>query len=52
MKKFYHVQEFSLDQWREFWLEKASLNQIEASWDPSNKNEKAEIKITQTAFTE
>lgn len=38
MKKFYTVKQFTLDEWREFWLEKASLNQIEASWDPENKS--------------
>jgi aminopeptidase N len=33
-------------------LEKPSLNQIEASWDPTSKSEKAEIRIQQTAYTE
>ncbi len=38
ISKVFNVKEFSLDQWRELWLEKPSLNQIEASWDPTNKN--------------
>lgn len=28
MKEVFNVKEFTLDQWREFWLEKPSLNQI------------------------
>ena len=33
-------------------MEKASLNQIEASWNPEDKSAHAKITITQTAYTE
>lgn len=44
MQNKFEVKEFTLEQWRSIWLEKASLNQIEPSWDPSNQA--ADSKIT------
>lgn len=34
------------------WLQKASLNLIEAEWDPKNHNDKAKITIKQSPYTE
>lgn len=43
--------EFTLAQWRELWLERASLNQIDPSWDPANHGE-ATISVKMTPYTE
>jgi hypothetical protein len=34
MQKYFTLSEFSLKEWRELWLDKASLNLIEAEWNP------------------
>jgi aminopeptidase N len=52
MQKHFAITEFTLTQWREMWLEKASLNIIEASWDPANHSHNAKITIRQTPYTE
>lgn len=36
MQHHFHIKEFTLAEWRQQWLEKASLNQIEANWNPED----------------
>lgn len=51
MQKHFAINEFTLTQWREMWLEKASLNVIEASWNPEDHSANAKITIRQTPYT-
>jgi aminopeptidase N len=51
MQKHFQVTKFTLTQWRELWLDEASLNLIEASWDPNNHAHDAKLTIKQSAFS-
>jgi aminopeptidase N len=51
MQKHFTINEFTLTQWREMWLEKASLNIIEASWNPADNSPNAKITIHQSPYT-
>ena len=50
MQKHFHVKEFTLEEWKYAWLEKASLNNLEAVWDKT-EGENKHLKILQTPFT-
>ncbi len=50
MQKYFTITEFSLTEWRQMWLEKASLNVIEASWNPEDLSPHAKITIKQSAY--
>lgn len=45
MTKKFEVKEFTLEEWRKLWLEKASLNQIEPEWNPESKSPESKIKV-------
>lgn len=51
MQKHFTINEFTLTQWREMWLQKASLNIIEANWNPADHSPNATITIKQTPYT-
>jgi aminopeptidase N len=51
MQKHFTIQEFTLTQWRELWLEKASLNLIESVWNHDDHSEHAKLIIKQSAHT-
>ena len=51
MQKHFTVTEFTLTQWRQLWLEKPSLNLIEAEWDPKNVSADAKMVIKQSAYS-
>lgn len=51
MQKYFTIKEFTLTQWKQLWLEKASLNLIESEWDPQNQNQKAKMVIKQSVYT-
>ena len=51
MSKYFHLQEFTLQQWKNEWLETASLNQFTLDWKPSQEaGAEIEFKITQSAY--
>ena len=50
MQKHFHITEFSLTEWRQMWLEKASLNVIEAVWNPESKDPNSQITIKQSFY--
>lgn len=52
MQNKFEVKEFTLAEWRSLWLEKASLNEIEPTWDPSNTNANATITIKMGCYTQ
>jgi aminopeptidase N len=52
MQKHFTVTEFNLSDWRQMWLEKASLNVIQAAWDPTDSSNNAKITIRQTPYTQ
>jgi aminopeptidase N len=52
MQKYFTITEFSLTEWRQMWLEKASLNVIEAEWNPADQSPNAKIVIKQSAYKE
>jgi aminopeptidase N len=51
MSKLFKAEEFSLNQWRQWWLEKASLNILEVNWDSNDKSQNAKMTIRQSAHT-
>ena len=51
MQNQFEVKEFTLEEWRALWLEKASLNQIDPSWNPADNSAEAKITVKMTAFT-
>lgn len=51
MQKHFTINEFTLTEWRQQWLDKASLNIIEASWNPEDKSPNSQITINQTPYT-
>jgi hypothetical protein len=52
MQKHFTITEFTLTEWRQLWLEKESLNVIEADWQPNDYSANARIIIKQTLYTE
>ena len=52
MQKEFKVKEFTLDEWRALWLEKASLNQIDPEWNPADFSDKAKITIKMSPVAE
>jgi aminopeptidase N len=52
MQKHFIINEFTLTQWRELWLEKPSLNIIEAQWKPEDLSENSQIIIKQSPYTQ
>ena len=51
MQKLVELKEFSLADWKTMWLEKASLNLIEAAWNPQNIFSSAKLTVKQSFFT-
>lgn len=51
MQKKFEVNEFTLAEWRGFWLEKASLNQIEPEWNCHDESAEAKIAVKMTPYT-
>ena len=51
MQNHFKINDFTLDEWRQLWLEKASLNQLEGKWDPADKDPHAKLTLTQTPVT-
>jgi aminopeptidase N len=52
MQRHFAIKEFTLTEWRQMWLEKASLNVIQASWNPNDTSKDAKITIKQTPYTQ
>lgn len=52
MQKEFKVKEFTLEEWRTLWLERASLNQIDPEWNPADFSEKAKITIKMSPVAE
>ena len=51
MQKEFTINEFSLVEWRKQWLDVASHNVIEASWNPEDKSQNAKLIVQQTPYT-
>jgi hypothetical protein len=52
MQHHFHNEHFTLEQWREVWLERACHNRLEPIWDCTCQLKQANLKIIQTPLQE
>ena len=51
MQNHFKIKDFTLDEWRQYWLEKASVNILEPSWNSEDKSANAKLTINMTPYT-
>lgn len=51
LQTYYNNPELTLQEWKSYWLETASLNILEPRWDPSSTSPESQLEIIQTPFT-
>ena len=48
LQKHFKHEGLNLEQWRNYWLKKASLNQLEPIWNPDSNSEQEILQVIQT----
>jgi aminopeptidase N len=52
MQHFFHIQGFSLADWKQMWLQTPSLNLLQAHWDPLSLHKTAKLTIRQSPYVQ
>ena len=51
MQKLLEFKDFTLEEWKIMWLEKASLNVLEPEWNPEDLSASAKLTVKQSLYT-